>query len=312
MIRISNDDLQNLERKGSGTFGTIYKVDDNTAYKIYHVTVADDYSGRAIYNPTLSIPRVHYTELIKRSKKLKYTGGIKDIIYVDGQFGGVCIPYYDGVKLNTLMDEPLNVKIDLSRELIRNCKELTGHFIFPTDYKLNNILLSDGKIQLIDLDDKRTHVFFTPCVLIRSLSINALGETIQTFLKDFDRYPLKNKVTKELDRPKCFYSNKYYKIEKYLDEREKTRNFLFVDDDTEIDDIKEFVTMYGYNIVYLLNCRLSNTDEYLKIIQSYREKGLKIYDFCLKDRLDKYFEIENTNEAYGYSSNELRKIKSKN
>ena len=71
VVHITTDDIKELNYIGSGTFGKVYKKDDKTAYKIYHEKVADDYSGKELTNHIFSLPRMHYSLLIKRSKKLK-------------------------------------------------------------------------------------------------------------------------------------------------------------------------------------------------------------------------------------------------
>lgn len=224
MIHITSSNIEKLERIKSGKFGTVYKKDDDIAYKIYHPTVSDD-SWKETMNPTLLLPQIRYNVLIKRSNSLKYSGGVIDKLYVDGKFAGVIIPYYDGVELAQLMDDPIDFKIKLSKKIIRNAKELTANLIYPTDYKLNNILYSNGKVQLIDLDDVKTHICFTPNIIFRSLSINSLGETIQAFLKEHKHLPLPKEVKKSVEREKFFYTSKYNTIEEYLKRKKKKEKY---------------------------------------------------------------------------------------
>ena len=43
MIDITYLDKENLKFLGSGLFGTVYKINDDVAYKIYHKTIKQDY-----------------------------------------------------------------------------------------------------------------------------------------------------------------------------------------------------------------------------------------------------------------------------
>lgn len=308
MIKIDRSELKDLEYIGSGTFGTVYKKDDKTAYKIYHITVKDSIRGIGVYNPCFTLSKVHYSALLSRSKKLKYSGGIKDFIYVDGMFGGVKIPYYEGTTLDKLLDKPLKLKIELSNQIIRNCKELTGKLIYPTDYKLNNIVLCNDEIKLIDLDDKRTQVSLTPNPIIRSYSINALGETIQTLLKMYNHHPIPLKVAKKITRNKSFYSFRYNKIEEYLNNMKKEKNIIFINKESDIQKLKELINNNDFKIVYIINDKCLEEEPYLELINKFKLNNIELYDFITTKKIEDYSSIENINESYLLSSKELKKV----
>lgn len=308
MVYLTSSNIEKLERIKSGKFGTVYKKDDNTAYKIYHPTVADN-SWKETMNPTLLVPQVHYNFLIKRSQNLKYSGGVIDKLYVDGKFAGVVIPYYDGVELFTLMDEPIDFKIKLSKKIIRNAKELTNNLIYPTDYKLNNILYSNGKVQLIDLDDVKTHVCITPNIIFNSLSINILGETIQTFLKEYKHLPLPKEVKKKLEKENFFYTTKYNKIEEYLKRKEKKKNVIFIYEDTDYEKLKRYISQKNYKIVYVLKDEEKDDKNHLlNIINRLKENNIIIYDFTTFGKKNDYKEIENINEEFEFDNKGLKKV----
>lgn len=311
VINITTGDIKELSYIGSGKFGKVYKKDDNTAYKIYHETVADDYSGRETINPIFYLPKRRYNLLISRSKNLKYSGGIKDIIYVNGRFGGVAIPYYDGRKLNDLMNKPLKLRIDLSRQILNNGKELTTNLIFPTDYKLNNMILSNGSVQIIDLDDNRTHVCVTPSIVFRSFSVNALGETIQTLLGQDNHLWVPRDVLKEIKREKSFFTTRYRKIDDYLDKKEKEFNLIFIDENTDISSLKNYIAS-GIKIVFVLN-NWEEAKKGLDIINKLKQNGIELFDFTTREKLEKYHEIESVNEEYIIEGKQLKKVfKNKN
>lgn len=309
MIKITNEDINNFRHIRSGRFGTVYQVDDNTAYKIYFPCIADDYSGKAITNPVLSLTSLHFHTLLKRSTKLKYSGGIQDLVYVDGEFGGVCIPYYDGPLLYEIMDRPLKLRIDLSRKMIRNAKELTGLNIFHTDYKLNNVILCKGNPQFVDLDDTRTHACFTPNPLFRYLSVNSLGETIQTFVSQFNHLGVPKNVYKELQREKGFSTGTYKKIEDYLDRKEQPKVIVFVDENSDLDSLREYVDK-GFIFIYVLNSR-EEVEKGLDIINRFKQYGIPIYDFVIREGMDKYDNLEVIKEEYVMDQKELKKVNKK-
>ena len=91
MIKVNSVDLDNLTKLGTGKFATVYKKDEDTAYKIYHLMVAEDNDTKETMNPMLFKSPLHFKSLINRNKKLKHTDTINDIIYVDGLFRGVCL-----------------------------------------------------------------------------------------------------------------------------------------------------------------------------------------------------------------------------
>ena len=308
MIKIDRDELKDLERIGSGTFGTVYKKDDENVYKIYHITIKDNIRGIGVYNPCLTLSKLHYTTLLSRSKKLKYSGGIKDFIYVDGVFGGVKIPYYEGKTLDKLLDKPLKLKIELSNQIIRNCKELTGKLIYPTDYKLNNMVLSNNEVKLIDLDDKKTHASLTPNPIIRAYSINALGETIQTLFNMYNHHPIPLKVAKEITRDKSFYSFRYNKIEEYINNMKKEKNIIFINEESDIQKLKELINNNDFKIVYLINDKYLEEKPYFELINKFKLNNIELFDFTTIKKIEDYSSIENLNESYLLSNKELKKV----
>ena len=307
MIHITFSDLEKLQRIGSGRFGTVYKKDDKTAYKIYHPTVAN-LMGTEQDNPTISIPITHYKLLLNRSKKLKYTDGINDLIRINGKIHGVEVNYYNGTTLSKVMNKPIDEKIELSKQIIKKAKELTHYYIYPTDYKLNNMMLEDNEVKLIDLDDQRTHEFLIPSFLFRAMSINALGETIQDFLKLYEHLNVPMDAAKETKREKAFYSFLYKRIEKYIKIMAMKKNIIYIDKETDINKLKEIMTHNDFEIVYSIEEKLEK-NKYLEIINNLKKENLQLYDFILSNKIDNYKEIESINEEYILNNKELKKLK---
>lgn len=310
MINISKDDLNSLERIGSGTFGCVYKKDDDTVYKIYYKNVSD-HTGFAVSNPCLYLPKRHFNSLKARLNNVDNVSHIKDFIYVDGAFGGISLPYYEGETLNNVMDYPLKLKIDLSKQMIKINKDLTKKLIYKTDHKLNNMVLSDNKVKFIDLDDVKNHPFFVPDLLFRTSCINGLGETVQTFFKIHKHLPIPISVSKDITREKWFYSPSYKRIDKYMDYMEEEKNIIFINSETDISKLKELLSRHPLKIVYVVE-KKNDEKEYLQIINKLKEENIQLFDFTIYDKMKNYSDIENVKESYLLSNKELLKIPQKN
>ena len=63
-----------------------------------------------IYNPCLRCKRIKYNYLKSINYKLQYTELIDDILYIDGLFSGVVMPYYDGDLLKDYVEDPIEKK----------------------------------------------------------------------------------------------------------------------------------------------------------------------------------------------------------
>ena len=66
------------------------------------------------------------------------------------------------INYDFLKDSSYKLKADLSRQFVRNSKELIRHNIYPLDYKLNNLMCENGELRIIDLDDFHTKVCRIP------------------------------------------------------------------------------------------------------------------------------------------------------
>ena len=297
MVDICKEDLDQFETVGSGRFGVVYKKDDNIAYKIYYPSFYDDF-GQVISNPTLKLSPSRYKRLIARSKKLLYSGGVLDTIYLHGNFGGVVIPYYDGKRLSQMMQEDFSIKVDISNQLVRNAKELSSNCIYPTDYKLNNILYADGNVRIIDLDDKRTHVTRVPNPILNTICINGLGETIETFFHEYHHLALPKSISKQIARKANGYYLSYQSIEGYIYDKSIKRDFIMLDSQSDLNSLPDSIHDQS-RLVFAIDERLSE-EEYQVILNCLRNHNLSLYDFVLRDNLDNYWECENANRVISY------------
>ena len=294
MIKITDVDLDSLERIKSGRYGTVFRKDQHTAYKIYHPTLYTSYGMFA--NPCLALPKYRYRMLIERSRDMQYTKSVQDLITYHHEFGGVAIPFYEGPMLYENMDRlSIPEKVGISRKIVRNGKELSNHSIYCTDFKLDNIIMCHGEPQFIDLDDILTHVCVASNPIHYLTALNGLYAAICTFFGDDYHLDLPHSIDKQLGRnigfPTCHYSD----IEVYLHHKEKERQFLLVDSSCNMDEVKRILRGRNLHVVYLIDPdKQYKKEDYQKIIDTYRARGIALYDFLPASKIDSYPNIENT------------------
>lgn len=307
MVRITSADLKKLEQiTRGGKYCTIYKKDDTTAYKIYHEEISC--GGRVITNPVLTLTWLHFRTLLKRYKNLKYSGGITDLIYVDGEFRGVVTPYYDGVILKEKIHEPVKDKIRLAKDYVRDAKELDELLVYKTDHKLNNVMLVDGEVRLIDLDDLFNHACFFRNPFYRVYGISELGAAVQMFFKEDIRYPISRRVERALKRDNYFTAFNYQRIDKYIESKEKEKGILYIDENADPEYVRRLCLEQNLEIVVVLNEVKRLNFNLLRIINRFKEKGVEIYDFILKDKIDEYRSIENISQELLNANGDIKRL----
>lgn len=317
MINISSKNLKHFEEIGNGgSFGRIFKVDEKTVYKIYKPTVVDKDNHTVVTNPCITRLRIRYYSLLVRSQFLFHTNGINDLIKQDGSFNGVSMTYIPGPTFDKIMDTPVSFKVDLSRQLLVNVMELYRFFIIPLDFKLNNIIYSDGKSQIIDLDDVLTKIVYTLHPKLMSRSTELLGKTIWGFLKENDHYKTYSMdVHTQLGRYKEYGDYSIKEISKYLNDKSIGHKILFITDDSDLDRIQELANQFGFKVVYLVDKRIpaniyTNDKEtrLLELLDSYKYNNTPLYDFAKTDQIEKYPTFENVDESYILSGRDLHKV----
>ena len=297
MLNITSSELKDLETIGYGTFGRVYKKGD-LAYKIYHETIVSDI-GRLYVNPSIIYRKRKLNKLMSLDKKLKYTDLIKDVIFVDGKFKGVVIPYYNGCCINKLLDTNFNLKIQIAKQLIRNSKELTDNNIYSLDYKLN--MYENGNVKIIDLDDIRTKVYNISSPIHKIEAIHGLDESIKVFFKEYKINNLNKESKSKLIKPKLKNNKTYEEILNYILEKEQTIKLYLLDIDNlteeEINNIKNY---NNYKVIIICHSILEHENEYYERIINYlNNKGIQIYDFIEMKEIEDYKNNNNVIDIKG-------------
>ena len=283
MINITKEELNKLEEIGHGGFGIVYKKGDK-AYKIFKKEIRLGYDTFKI-NPVLkkeysTIQKCN--KLIRLNNKIEKTDLIEDIIYIDNNFSGTVMPYYDGVLFYDLKKEPLQNRIEYSKKLIECAKELNKYNIYPTDYKLINMFLYNNEVKLIDLDDVFTKVTTFRNPIYYKKSIGILDSTIGAFFSEgyYNVYDneIKNRITKK--NYKCCKT--YEEIEKYIDDKSKKYNLIFIDDGTNLSNLN----IDNSKIIYTYNIYVK--DKIMSLLDELDEKGIKLYDIIDSVKIDDY------------------------
>lgn len=309
MYKISKDEIKNMNRIGSGVFGSTY-LKDNKVFKVYHekIKAYNDFLGitSVIKNPCLRYSKFKYDYLKKKNAKLKYTGLIDDVLYIDGMFSGVVMPYYDGNPFKEYKKDSIERKISMIKQLVRNAKELTDNGIYPLDYNSSNILLSNNKVQIIDLDDKLTKII-NP--LYTDTSIKALDEAIKSFIGDID-YNNYTNMDKEyiksfITKPKEETNDSYTKIKKYLEKIIKKNNYIIINGGTNIDKNLEMLRNPNYRIIYMYD----SGDNVEKDIINLRRKKINIYTIIPKKNLVDFLSSVAYEDLLTVSEKKLVKIR---
>ena len=310
MVEIKKEDIDQYELIGSGAFGMVYKVDDHTAYKVYIPTLYDAF-GHPFKNPALRMPKRKFRRLRERAKDLKYTDVLKDVLFMDGEYAGIVLPYYGGGSLVNALHLPFSLKLDYSKQLVRNGKELTDHYIYPMDYKLNNILLDDGKVRIIDLDDALTHVCATANPFYCGHCIDDLNETIQTIFCEHEIQPYSHAVKNSLFRNRGKFETTYEGIEEYLELKEEDSiPFLLCGDDSHLGTLRKVLHNHPFHVIYQPNQNYYDDNYYLKMIQMFHEKGIDLFDIIsFYKEQDEYFKNFAASEHFELKGKQLLKRK---
>lgn len=316
-MNIDSKDINNLEYIGSGTFGSVYKNDQN-ALKIYHDMIKIEF-GEAVKNPCLRYKSKKLNTLLKLNNEIRNTNLISDIIYVDNIFSGVVYPYHEGNTLSSITFTPSEKK-EICIKLVNNACELTNNYIYPLDYKLNNIIYTNsGEVKIIDLDDELTYVRhgFNPILL--ELSIYSLKKTISYFL-DKNHFYRNTKYDKYLSNNyfgKNFYKNhfSYEYLEKYIKSYNNECNFVFINSD-DLLLFNKYLKIYDFSKTKIvINFHNANDLVIYNTLIDCKKRGITIYDFILssdkvpvKKSIDLYLENYNVESYFYVDSNSYKSL----
>lgn len=306
MISLRREDLLKLDCIGAGNFGTIYKNGD-FVYKVYKEMVKTEY-GFLCKNPSLKLDKIRINRMMRLDRKLKYTDLVKDILFIDGKFGGVVLPYYEGETLVKTKDDFIKDKFDFAYQLVRNSEELTDNNIYPNDYKLNNIMVVGGDIKLIDLDDYFTLVCRIPYSFRKKDVVLALDETIKAYFGENCFYPFAKDVVKLLG--KDLTSNYTYQdVTHYIDDKKKKYNYVFINEEVDFYKNIELLRNNDYRTVYVY----SGYDYNLigENIKNILNLGINLYDVTSSIKLKSYIQSIMYDECIGLKKDKVLNLKSK-
>lgn len=288
MIHISEKDLDSYRNISCGKFGNVYQVDDDTAYKIYIPILYTSWGGE-YKNPALKFSKKKFDRLLKAGKTLQYTDVLKDIIMINDKFAGISLPYYDGGIITNIISKPYSDKMNVTKQLIRNAKELYAHSIYPLDFKLNNIMMKDGNVKIIDLDDPLTKVdgHLNKKHLKKSTII--LGDTIYTIFNEFHVKPYTRAITKQLAKPYPDETMNLSDIDKYIKHKESDIPFLILDSSSDIQRLKRLLNSHEFRLLYKCSDKNYNDLYYQQFIDYFENQGITLYDFMGYDHFIDYY-----------------------
>ncbi len=300
MISISREDVINYELIRSGGFGSVYKV-DNLAYKIYHPKI-HNVMGIVRDNPVLTLSTGRFERLQSRSKDLLYTKSIQDYIYIDGHFGGVVLPFFEGSLLREYKHASFQLKRNFSNQLIRNHQELQRNLIFPYDYKLNNVIVNDNEIKIIDLDDVLTSIPIYPTFYHYMKSNYSLSKCmIQLFQDNWNSASYQFREYLQNTKIKPTYSVDDLKHQ--LEKKEEEHNFCLLNSTSKNIPIHP---TYHYLFSYDEN---DSKEAIYQIIDKLYQKGIILFDILTEEKKEDYFEQFHTNICIDDKENVLYKGK---
>lgn len=179
------DIVANNDMVGHGSYGIVYKLDDDTLFKFKYKEFAQNfnvvdnkYQTRQLndFSPTIKEKKLDYElmgvenpnfsieQLINLQDNIKLTKLTKGLVMVDGYCVGYLlhyhkdmVPLYDYIKNNEVSQE---TKTTLQENIINAVKELCENKIFKLDLTTKNILVNPNtlEVQIIDFEDEWTKV----------------------------------------------------------------------------------------------------------------------------------------------------------
>ena len=232
---------------------------------------------------------------------------------MNGFFAGIVIPFYEGRYLYHLKDFTFSEKYSAAKQMVRNGKELHQHFIYPDDYKLDNMILDpNGVVKFFDLDDVFTKVWIVPSFYLNMECNFGLFETIQAFFDEDASRPYHLDVRKALKREYEPLSFHYSKMLDYIERKNKDHSFVIASQDSDISKLQEFLSSHPYSLLYRIPVNSPSDDDsyYFQIIQRFKELGIPIYDFLKPyDLIDVYSNNFRTVDSVELKGKEFVKCK---
>lgn len=306
MININKDELNSLDLIGYGCFGVVYRKDDKI-YKVYRDEVKNVFKeptpNPLLKHPTSTIRKLN--RLIDLNRKVKHTDLIEDLLYIDGKFYGVVMPYYEGKLFLNLRELPIEERINYAKELVRNAKELTRHNIYLLDHRLKNVMLVNGNVKIIDADDYYSRVSLVKNGIYYLKSVSSLDDTLKSLFNEYSRPTFKEEeITKRLKKTDYKRNNTYHEIDKYIDYKSKKCRLLFIDTDFDLSDER---LIDGSKVVII--CNSLNIQLLLNTIDRLNARGISIYDVIDLAGLDHFINNNASSECLYVEHNKVLTLK---
>lgn len=286
MFSITREDLAKFEKIGKGKYGHVYKIDSSNVIKVYRDTITNKL-GELVVNPALNVSRGRLERIKKRAQKVNNTDLPKDIVIIDGHFYGYVLPYYEGQTLDKAKRLPYDEKKDISIQLLDNNNELNENKIYPMDYHTDNIMVVDGEPKIIDIDDPLTRYTRLPNKALSKTTMGRLNDTIQDFYDELDLSLYGCYTMARLQRVRPDYSFSKNWLNDYLEYKEDIQDYLIIDEDTDIDLLKELLRNHRFRILYSM--KEINKDKTVRIVEQLKDNGIELFDFILDNNQDNFF-----------------------
>lgn len=300
MINISKNDINKLEFIGHGGFGKVYKKGD-LIYKLYRKTVSTDY-GEYVRNPSLKYHPFKLKRLMNLDKKIIYSDLIKDVIFVDGKFGGVANKYYDGSTLS-FINLPFDERIRLSYGLLKSMRELVNNNIYPLDLKLDNIMAVSGQAKLIDLDDYYTKVRLFQNHIFEKKCFTMLDASIKVFLNEHNTF-YNWDLFEHIEKAVSTNNSSFEEIINYLEDKSIKYSYVILSDESDVYSHIRLFRNSNYRILYAKKSYLSYSD-LVDNIHKLNKMGISIYDVVLRRKIDKFFENISYDDVFEINGDSL-------
>lgn len=300
-MEITNINEINKQYLGKGLYGRVYRYQDK-AIKLYHPILYK----HDMTNPCLKLNRKKFKLMKIRKSEIKHTFLVGDLLYINGAFSGVVYPYVEGENLGKLLYQlSIDEKQKLSKQLLRNAKELTDHQIYPKDYRLPNILRdTEGNIKIIDIDDIHTKVTLFPNPMELLLSLKSLKRALIDLLEDDDYFNYRKnhqlqKYTETLKIAKAPLIT-YQNLRTYIDKKTNPFKSIFIN--------TKHLRLLNSSTIENINTIMENTDanlilisETLKdsVVENIFEKEIPLYDYIdtknkgIEETIEKYLKKHN-------------------
>ena len=293
MAEINSKELDELEMIESGLFGHIYRNGDKV-FKVYDDVIKDAF-GEPTKNPILKHPKLTILKLkrlMALNSGIKHTDLVEDLLYVDGSFKGIVLPYYDGQTFLDLKKISLLERIKLSKKLLVNARELNDNNIYPLDQRVKNIMLVNGEVKLIDLDDIFTKVTLIDNTFLRIKSIKALDTAVKSFLHEYNRPTYDERVVELLDRKDEKTNMSFRGIEKYIESKGVKNRYLFINPDFDLTSERLIEPSR-----IILVCNPFNKEELISTLQRLKQKGINVFDIVEFDSINDYMKDSSYSEC---------------